>query len=73
MQVGERPKLTEELEALAESEKELDAESETLRFLTKLFHHCTEKNPDDRPSAKKIFDLLLTRTCSASASEIADK
>ncbi|KAL6581692.1 hypothetical protein OROMI_005706 [Orobanche minor] len=62
LQVGERPKLTEELEALAQSDGELENDSETLGFLTKLYHRCTEKNPADRPTAQNIYDMLLARS-----------
>ncbi|GFP85817.1 map kinase kinase kinase mkh1 [Phtheirospermum japonicum] len=61
LQMGERSKLTDELDALAQSESKLDTESETLRFLAKLYHQCTEKNPVDRPSAEKIYNLLVDR------------
>ncbi|KAH6821620.1 Leucine-rich repeat protein kinase family protein [Perilla frutescens var. hirtella] len=73
LQGGERPKLTDELEALAQSDEELERQSETLRFLTKLFHQCTEKNPSDRPSAKKIYDLLLARASSVADSKSSEK
>ncbi|KAL1548638.1 hypothetical protein AAHA92_16845 [Salvia divinorum] len=73
LQAGERPKMTEELEALAQSIEELETESETLRFLSKLFHQCTEKNPADRPSAKKIYDALLTQMSSATCSKSSDE
>ncbi|PIN19191.1 Tyrosine kinase [Handroanthus impetiginosus] len=68
LQMGERPKLTEELEALAQSVAELEDESETLRFLPKLYHRCTEKNPTDRPSAKDIYNLLLAHRSSVTGS-----
>ena len=73
MQEGERPKMTDELEALAQSIEELETEPETLRFLCKLFHQCTEKNPADRPSAKKIYDALLTQMSSATCSKSSDE
>ncbi|KAL1543310.1 hypothetical protein AAHA92_20301 [Salvia divinorum] len=73
LQVGVRPKLTDELEALAQSDDELETEPETLRFLSQLFHQCTEKNPTDRPSAKEIYDALLMRTSSATCSKSSDE
>ncbi|XP_057771533.1 uncharacterized protein LOC130991373 [Salvia miltiorrhiza] len=73
LQAGERPKLTDELEALAQSDEELESEPETLRFLSKLFHQCTEKNPADRPSAKEIYDALLPRMSSATGLKSSDK
>ncbi|KAK4381764.1 Serine/threonine-protein kinase fray1 [Sesamum angolense] len=68
LQMGQRPKLTEELEALAQSDGELETESETLRFLVKLYHQCTEKDPADRPSAEKIYNSLLARASSVTDS-----
>lgn len=73
MQVGKRPKLTDELEALAQSDEELETQSETLRFLTKLFHQCTEKKPADRPSARKIYDLLVARASSVTDPKSSEK
>lgn len=59
LQMGERPRLTEDLEALALTDGELERDSDTLRFLVKLYHQCTEKNPNDRPSAEKIYGLCV--------------
>ncbi|KAL3649021.1 hypothetical protein CASFOL_005424 [Castilleja foliolosa] len=81
LQNGERPKLTEELEALiqsdeeleTESDEELETESESLRFLVKLYHRCTEKNPADRPSAQNIYDLLLARFNSGICSRTSEQ
>lgn len=73
MQAGKRPKLTDELEALAQSDKELETLSETLRFLTKLFYQCTEKKPADRPSARKIYDLLVARANAVTDSKSSEK
>jgi hypothetical protein len=73
MQLGERPQLTEELEELTDSGRDLEAlvvaqsgteiggsenESKTLRFLVAMYHWCTGKNPADRPTAKKLHELL---------------
>ncbi|KAL0457149.1 UNVERIFIED_CONTAM: putative serine/threonine-protein kinase DDB [Sesamum latifolium] len=68
LQTGQRPELTEELEALAQSDGKLETESETLRFLVKLYHQCTEKDPADRPSAEKIYNSLLARASSVTDS-----
>ncbi|KAL0392893.1 UNVERIFIED_CONTAM: Serine/threonine-protein kinase pak-1 [Sesamum radiatum] len=73
LQMGERPKLTNELEELAESEADLETESETLRFLAKLYHQCTEKNPYDRPSAKNIYNMLLTHERSVKGSRSSEQ
>ncbi|KAL0285308.1 UNVERIFIED_CONTAM: Mitogen-activated protein kinase kinase kinase A [Sesamum angustifolium] len=73
LQMGERPKLTNELEALAESEADLETESETLRFLAKLYYQCTEKNPYDRPSAKNIYNMLLTHERSVKGSRSSEQ
>lgn len=68
MQVGERPRLTEELELLAQSDRELETDSETLQFLVKLYHQCTEKNPSDRPTAENLYNTLLSRASTISVS-----
>ncbi|KAK4434057.1 putative serine/threonine-protein kinase DDB [Sesamum alatum] len=73
LQMGERPKLTDELEALAQSETDLETDSETLRFLAKLYHQCTEKNPSDRPSAKNIYNMLLAHERSVKASRSSEQ
>ncbi|KAL2463761.1 Leucine-rich repeat protein kinase family protein [Forsythia ovata] len=68
LQMGERPRLTEELEVLAQSDKELETDSETLKFLVKLYHQCTEKNLSDRPTAENLYNMLLARASSISVS-----
>ncbi|KAK4768868.1 hypothetical protein SAY86_027018 [Trapa natans] len=73
LQNGERPKLTDEMEALASSRDHSSSasgamktrtkqESESLRFLVDLFYKCTQKNPGDRPSAGEIYGELLSHT-----------
>ncbi|XP_021290154.1 LOW QUALITY PROTEIN: uncharacterized protein LOC110421035 [Herrania umbratica] len=73
LQMGKRPRLTEELEALdllsesamTQSGTELDgteAEVDTLRFLVDVFCRCTEENPTDRPTAEELYDILLEHT-----------
>ncbi|XWS08908.1 hypothetical protein CRYUN_Cryun40dG0041100 [Craigia yunnanensis] len=70
IQMGKRPRLPEELEALVsltesamtQSGTELDgteAEIETLKFLVDVFRQCTEENPTDRPTAEDLYDMLL--------------
>uniref|UniRef100_A0A803NAG5 Protein kinase domain-containing protein n=1 Tax=Chenopodium quinoa TaxID=63459 RepID=A0A803NAG5_CHEQI len=44
-----------------------DRESEGLRFLIDLFHQCTNGNPDERPTAEDIYDMLLAKTSSFTA------
>ncbi|CAH9083659.1 unnamed protein product [Cuscuta epithymum] len=80
LQMGERPKLTKELDAMAESRGKLEdltvgpdsgaeldkpqTETDLLRFLFSVYYLCTEKNPCDRPTAEDLYNLLLTRACS---------
>lgn len=65
MQMGKRPRLPEELEALESSSESAmtqsgtEAEVETLRFLVDVFCRCTEENPSDRPTAQDLYDMLL--------------
>ncbi|KAF8369497.1 hypothetical protein HHK36_032491 [Tetracentron sinense] len=77
--MGERPRLTEELEALRSSDEptmarsgselsEPEAEAETLRFLVDLFCQCTMGNPTDRPTAEHLYDILRARALSFSSS-----
>lgn len=75
MQAGKRPELPKELEAMTASKEELEdlakscsgsdsdnklSESGILRFLVSIYHWCTEKDPDDRPTAENLYHLLLT-------------
>ncbi|XP_075506811.1 uncharacterized protein LOC142543443 isoform X1 [Primulina tabacum] len=64
LQMGERPRLTDELEELAPSDKELETKSQTLWFLVKLYRRCTKNDPADRPSAEDIYNMLLDRISS---------
>ncbi|XWS21305.1 hypothetical protein CRYUN_Cryun30bG0044300 [Craigia yunnanensis] len=67
IQMGKRPPLTDELEALLSLDEfaisqELDrpkSETESLRFLIRVFHCCTEENPTDRPKAEELFEMFL--------------
>ncbi|KAK6929904.1 Leucine-rich repeat [Dillenia turbinata] len=77
LQMGKRPPLTEELEALliqeptvAQSRSELDrgdAETETMTFLVDLFRQCTVENPTERPTAERLYELLLAHTSSSTS------
>ncbi|KAK4357160.1 hypothetical protein RND71_022770 [Anisodus tanguticus] len=75
LQAGKRPQLPEELEVMAASKAELEdlakscsgsdldkkqSESHILRFLVSIYCWCTEKDPDDRPTAENLHNLLLT-------------
>ncbi|KAK4792137.1 hypothetical protein SAY86_022572 [Trapa natans] len=73
LQNGERPKLTDEMEALTSSrdhsssgsedeKKRMKQKQESLRFLVDLFYKCTQKHPGDRPSAREIYESLLSHT-----------
>ncbi|XVF38298.1 hypothetical protein REPUB_Repub20aG0088700 [Reevesia pubescens] len=73
LQMGKRPRLPVELEALESSSEsamtqsgsELDgteAEVETLTFLVDVFCQCTEENPSDRPTAENLYDMFLEHT-----------
>lgn len=75
-QAGNRPPLTDELEALGSDEKPskarnsksledtTDAELEALGFLVDIFRQCTEGNPGDRPSASDLYESLASKTTS---------
>lgn len=76
--MGKRPQLTEELEALSstneptmvQSGEELeksDAETDTLEFLVDLFYKCVEENPNDRPTAEEIHEMLVGHTMHTSS------
>lgn len=71
--MGKRPRLTDELEGLSsineptmiQSGQELeksDADTDTLEFLVDLFHRCVEENPNERPTAEEIHEMLLEHT-----------
>lgn len=73
LQVGKRPQLTDELEALRSSSEhevaqsgveleEKEAKLDALHFLVDLFHRCTEENPMDRPTAEELHERLLSYT-----------
>ncbi|KAL6189578.1 hypothetical protein ACLB2K_040965 [Fragaria x ananassa] len=68
--MGKRPKLTDDLEALrllekpsmAQSAEELEQtedDLDILRFLVDLFSQCTTENPENRPTADRLYELLL--------------
>ncbi|EOY15683.1 Leucine-rich repeat protein kinase family protein, putative [Theobroma cacao] len=66
IQMGKRPPLTDELEALLLLDEfaisqELDrpkSEIESLRFLINVFHRCTVENPTDRPKAEELYEMF---------------
>ncbi|XWS53909.1 hypothetical protein CRYUN_Cryun10bG0040900 [Craigia yunnanensis] len=73
LQMGKRPRLPEELEALESSRESAmtqsgakldgtEAEVETLRFLVDVFRRCTKEKPTDRPTAEDLYDMLLEYT-----------
>ncbi|KAK2647110.1 hypothetical protein Ddye_022305 [Dipteronia dyeriana] len=73
IQMGKRPRLTDEMEtfrtcndrAMAQSGTEFEKpelEVETVSFLVDLFCRCTEENPADRPTAGEICEMLLARS-----------
>ncbi|XP_031251870.1 uncharacterized protein LOC116141431 [Pistacia vera] len=73
LQMGKRPRLTEELESLGSANEHTraelgaglekpDSEVDILRFLVQLFRHCTEENPTDRPTARDLYETLIART-----------
>lgn len=78
--MGKRPQLTDELEALdsvnepamsqsgAELEGKEEGELEDLQFLVNLFRQCTKKDPTDRPTAKDLYETLLSRTAKFTSS-----
>ncbi|KAF9607036.1 hypothetical protein IFM89_030809 [Coptis chinensis] len=79
LQSGQRPPLTDELEALVSSDETataklytklvgVEAETETLRFLVYLFRQCTERNPKDRPTAAHLYEMLNARIDSLASS-----
>lgn len=81
--MGKRPQLTDELEALSsmneptmiQSGEELeksDAERESLKFLVDLFHRCVEENPNERPTAEEIHEMLLGHTSRAQVQDVRD-
>lgn len=87
LQAGKRPQLPEELEAMAASKPELEdlakscsgsdldkeqSESRILRFLVSIYHWCTEKDPNDRPTAENLYNLLLTCANSLSSQRRED-
>ncbi|KAI3788833.1 hypothetical protein L2E82_01611 [Cichorium intybus] len=63
LMMGKRPRLTDELEAMGPVEEDSQvAESETektLRFLINIYRQCTEDDPNDRPTAMKLYEMLV--------------
>ncbi|XP_043695830.1 uncharacterized protein LOC122646344 isoform X2 [Telopea speciosissima] len=73
LQMGKRPRLTDELEALRFSEEPaksrsntervdlVETEAKITRFLVDLFRRCTNGNPADRPTAGQLYEMLHAR------------
>ncbi|PSR92764.1 Mitogen-activated protein kinase kinase kinase [Actinidia chinensis var. chinensis] len=70
LQMGKRPPLTGELEAMSLPEEPAmapsgggsrrpEAELETLKFLVDIYWKCTKNNPADRPKAENLYDMLI--------------
>lgn len=72
LQMNQRPRLTDELEALISSaepsmtgsDSSLPAASESdagmLKFLVDLFVQCTDGIPSNRPTAVQIYEMLCS-------------
>lgn len=72
--MGKRPQLTDELEAMSsmneptmvqsceELEKSDPDTGDMLKFLVDLFHRCMEVNPNERPTAEEIHNMLVGHT-----------
>ena len=50
--------MAQSAEELEQTEDDLD----TLRFLVDLFSQCTAENPENRPTADRLYELLLERS-----------
>ncbi|RXH70633.1 hypothetical protein DVH24_013379 [Malus domestica] len=77
---GKRPNLTDDLEAfrslnepvMTQAGAELDgteADFDKLRFLVDLFYQCTEENPENRPTADNLHELILEHSKTHTNSE----
>lgn len=62
IQMGQRPRLSAELDNLASQpfpdKKTAIDETDILRVLVKLFYSCTKASPSQRPTVKEIFAML---------------
>lgn len=78
-QMGKRPRLTNELEAMRFTDEPamtgssteavgLEVEGEIMRFLVELFRRCTKGNPADRPTSVYLYDVLHARAISFASS-----
>lgn len=64
--MGKRPMLTKELEALGpvedievtQSDNAEYKKEKTMRFLIDIYRQCTKEDPSDRPTAKKVYQIL---------------
>ncbi|KAF5184900.1 Mitogen-activated protein kinase kinase kinase yoda [Thalictrum thalictroides] len=72
LQSGQRPPLTDKLDAIVTSGEPAlvgpEVETDNLRFLVDLFCNCTQGNPHDRPTAAHIYDTVNARINSMSSS-----
>ncbi|PIA31625.1 hypothetical protein AQUCO_04900137v1 [Aquilegia coerulea] len=72
LQSGQRPPLTDKLDALVSSDEPAlvgaKVETENLRFLVDLFHKCTQGNPHDRPTAAHLYEIVNARINSMTSS-----
>ena len=80
--MGKRPELIGELEeealglikesSMSQSVQESDGsekDQETKTFLIDLFCKCTQKNPNDRPTAEELHKILLEHTAKVKSLE----
>ncbi|KAF7806914.1 Mitogen-activated protein kinase kinase kinase 1 [Senna tora] len=81
LQLGKPPQLTDELEALSsmneptmiqsgEEPEKSDTEVDMLKFLIDLYHRCVEENPAKRPTAEKIYEMLLAHRGSLQVQDV---
>ncbi|PIA64690.1 hypothetical protein AQUCO_00100266v1 [Aquilegia coerulea] len=72
LQSGQRPPLTDKLDALVSSDEPAlvgaEVETENLRFLVDLFHKCTQGNPHDRPTAAHVYEIVNAQINSMTSS-----
>ncbi|XP_071685901.1 uncharacterized protein [Rutidosis leptorrhynchoides] len=77
LSMGKRPLLTDELEAMgpaedtqvtiSQSKTEEYKKEKMLRFLIDIYRQCTKEDPNDRPTAEKLYHILRDFSSSSSA------